>query len=137
HQGPRDRSEAAREDQERRQAFVKQLGTAFSDAKIMAAQDQNGVGRHQLVVQLVIIPQNLRQAQDAGIECFRPLTRRHAHDAPCGIGPAASRHSARLACWTTRPSSRTTTSSANCATSARSWVTYTIGVPSSSRTRAR
>src|SRR5262245_37600972 len=55
----RNRSEPAREDQERRPASEVQLGAARRDDRVVTAENENGVRRYEPVIQVVIAPDRL------------------------------------------------------------------------------
>src|SRR5262249_29212314 len=68
----RDRSQSAREDQERRPAVEEQLRTALGDGFVVAAQDQDRVRLYERVVHVVVVPELLGELVDARVHPRQP-----------------------------------------------------------------
>ncbi len=62
-----DRPEAAGEDEERRPAVQEQLRAALGHRRVVAAQHENRVGAHQVMMQLVVVPELLGERVNAGV----------------------------------------------------------------------
>ena len=78
-QVPRDRAEAAGEDQQRRPPLQEELGAARRDDLVVAAEDQNRVRMRQLMIEVMVVPDFL----DEGAY---PIVHQRARPHPTVVG---------------------------------------------------
>ena len=52
---------STRENQQRRPALEKQRRAALRDRLVVAAQDEDGIGPRQLMVDVMVVPERLRE----------------------------------------------------------------------------